>query len=168
MTYLANLPNVLYDFTIKGESRNIYPVPDVLTKIVTYFDEQNYQFLTDDYLIIGSETPEHIAKKLYNDAYLHWTILYINKITNMGEQWPIPDRELRNLVADPDGIHHYEIGGVIADYSWIVDNYGEEYAIPVTNLDYETQINDVRRHIKVISPQHIGKFVTDFNSRLTS
>lgn len=168
MTYLANIPNVLYDFSTQNESRQIYPVPDILTKIVTYFDEQNYQFLTDDYMIIGNETPEMIANKLYGDPFLHWTILYINKITNMGEQWPLPDTILRDLVDDPDGIHHYEIGGLIADYDWIVENYSADYAIPITNLDVATQENDVRRHIKVISPQHIGKFVTDFNGRLTT
>lgn len=166
-TFLANLPNVLYDFSTVGETRNIYPVPDILTKIVTYYDEQNYQYLTSDYLILGNETPEVIAHKVYNDPYLHWTILYINKITNMGEQWPVPDRILREIVENPDEIHHYEFHGIIADLSWITENYGAEYATPVTNLDYASQENDVRRHIKIINPTHIGRFVKEFEERLT-
>jgi len=166
MSYLKKLETKLYDFSVLGEQNEIYPVPDILTKVATYFDEQNFVYLTNDYIIQGNETPEQIAYKLYGNQYLHWTILYINKITNLGEQWPLPDLVLRDIVDNPDQISHYEMGGLVVDESWIIENYGSDYAIPVTNLDKASNENDVKRHIKVIDSSHIGKFVKDFESRL--
>jgi len=162
MTYLRKLKNRTVDLTIKTDKdKKIFNIPDLLTKVEVYYDDITILNMTENYLIKGTETPEIIAYKLYGDMDLHWTILYINKITDLGEQWPIPDNILRKIVKNPDDIHHYEYNGLTVDPSW------EPRAVPLTNLDVAIRNNDNRRVIKVIKKEYIGEFVSAFEDALS-
>lgn len=169
MTQLAAIPLLKYDYTINTDDGNIiFAVPDLLMKVDIFYDLPSLDQLTAKYVITANETPEHISMSMYGDAKLHWTILFINKITDMGEQWPIPDTLLFSLVENPDAISHYEYKGEVMDLDWIESQYGEDLAIPFTNLDVAVRDNDNRRLIKVIRPEHISMFVTAIMSRLSA
>ena len=65
-------------------------------------------------------------------------------------------------VTDPtEGIHHYldSTHGFIIDYSISNPNI-----IPITNYDYEVQLNDQKRAIKVLDPRYVGQFVRTFQN----
>lgn len=172
-TYLRKLPRVLYDFTLKTDrTRYTHIVPDIATKVTTYIDPKTVDDLCEKYYILQGETPEIIADKYYRNIDLHWTILVVNKITDLGLEWPLSDASVYELSkelygeAHVEDIHHYEYGGMVMDQDFIESTYGVGLAIPITNLEYEIQENEKRRNILLIRPRYIAEFVKNFESSL--
>lgn len=161
MTFLSSIPTIGYDFTIKTDnSDQVYAVADVLTKVSFYLDTETLLNLCGKYEVIANETPDQIAYAIYGDSNLHWTILYINNIMDMGSQWPLPDRVIFDLVENPDEVKYYEYQGLVADQVWLIERYGDAY--PVTNLEHEQRLNDKKRNILIVQPRNIGIFVEAF------
>lgn len=172
-TYLRKLPKVLYDFSLKTDHTNYrHVIPDLATKVSLYIDPDTVPNLTEKYYILQGETPEIIAHKYYNNVELHWTILVINKIADLGREWPQPDHLVYELAKDLygedhiDDIHHYEYGGLVMDSDYIESTHGVGTAIPITNVEHEVHENEKRRNILLIKPQYIAQFVKSFEDSL--
>lgn len=174
-TFLSRLDNLQYDFTVRTDSdKKVYPILDILTKITTRIDDDDISEWTEKYYITLDETPEIIAYKYYGNIHLHWVILYVNKIYDLGEQWPLQDKTVYDLAVTKYGennindIHHYEYNGVTMDQTFINDTYGAENAYPITNLEYEESLNEAKRNIVLIKPKFIDEFIEMFNNELVS
>ena len=108
----------------------------------------------------------------------------INNIINPYTDWYMSQSEHELYVArkyeDKHGLHHFErrIGEEIA----IVDDVEHAielnkwknhlpqglYIFPVTNLEYERALNDLRRTITIISPKFINEFAEEFRKAVSS
>jgi len=123
MTYFKDLPNLLYPSQLPDknssddyiEVKNIFKRAKIRDDILNAITSFNY------YRIEDNERPDHIAKKVYDDPELDWTILVTNNITNLNAQWPLNNESL---------------------YNYCIDKYGSEEALNEI-YGYETiQIND--------------------------
>lgn len=130
-----------------------------------------YEYTVKDY-----ETPEIIAYNYYNDAALHWLIIYANNIYNIYTDWvksstefyaymhkkygtnldPITriDWTVDELVAEPDGVHHYAdyLGHYIDVTAYAYQQTNNPDATKpsyTTYYDYEDQRNESLRNIKL-------------------
>lgn len=117
------------------------------------------------YLAKDNETPEIISHKMYKTAAYHWIIMAINQRYDVWNDFPKDDATLRENTAkvygNIEGIHHYEDGtGGIVDQFTIG-------AIPVTNIEYETKLNEEKRIVKVVKPMYIGNFVSTYHQLIT-
>lgn len=173
--YFKNFDNLIYDLTIKTDKeQNVHIIPDLTTRVSTYYRPKDLEVICNVYMINNNETPEQIAYKIYKDPLLHWTILYINEISDVYSEWPLTESKLVEYCQDKYGSSLYDTRWtvkipeqIVMDRPLIEELYGMDYAIDVTNWDYEVDKNEQKRFIKVIKPEYIGTFVSQFMSNLT-
>jgi hypothetical protein len=155
---------------------------------------QNINFFTK-YKISGSERPDNVAYKLYENPYLDWLVLLANNIINVEEEWPLTQQSFFNYMLSKYGSetafnepHHYETiqikdsnGRVIlrrglevaSGYSITYFDSGinqmvtnNNVAIVVTNYDYEDKIQDSKRNIFVVKGQYLSQIINDLEEGL--
>jgi Base plate wedge protein 53 len=151
----------------------------------------NLSFFTK-YDIIGDERPDNVAYKNYKDPTLDWVILLANNILNVQTEWPLTqqafDKVMFEKYGDYDtlynGIHHYESreiknssgitivpAGLEVDSDYSVSYYdnGQEITVsdiaqPITNFDYENNLEENKRHIYVLKPQYLNVVFNDMDT----
>ncbi|AUR97786.1 baseplate wedge protein [Vibrio phage 1.244.A._10N.261.54.C3] len=128
------------------------------------------------YTIKDGESARDIAEKIYDDAGLFWVIYLANDIHNIMDQWPQPSHKLKaHLLAELgweglDAIHHYvdangnttdlkamkiKSGNINATDAEVISRYS---LTAVTTEDYEIGLNEAKRSIKLIDPEHTSNF----------
>ena len=148
--------------------------------------EDIFQDLTlfTKYQIRGNDRPDNVAFDFYGDSKLDWVVLLSNNILNIQTEWPLLTNEFDRYLVDKYGvagmseIHHYETtevknisGAVIvkagltceSDYSvTFYDPRSGGYttksniAVPVTNYEYESKIEDAKRNIFLLKARYIN------------
>lgn len=122
------------------------------------------------------ETPELLAYKIYGKEDYHWTLMVVNDIIDVRTQWPLKQRDLKKYCDAKYGenniyeVHHYRTtnaqenlgvpAGLIVDYDSVELVNGN--IEPVTNWDYEQEVNDSKRTIKYVPKKFISQFVREF------
>ena len=92
--YFKNLPRVSYRF---GNNES----PSLFNNITAYVDiidqvKQEISFY-EKYTILDGDRPDIVSQKLYGTPDYHWTFFFMNDgLRESG--WPMPERELRELV----------------------------------------------------------------------
>jgi hypothetical protein len=124
------------------------------------------------YTVEDEETPELVSQKFYGTPFYHWVLLMLNNITNPYEQWPLTESELREKIAfkypgeSKDDTYEYRNveTDYVEDYSAAAVLAGTQYE--VTIYDYEQELNEAKRNIKVLNPAFIDEFIKEFYSAL--
>ena len=193
MAYFRELPNISYISRLPDVSsneeyitvKNLFKRAKLRTDIVNIITAFNY------YQVEDNQRPEVVASKLYGDPELDWVILITNNITNVREQWPLGNNDLYNYMLDKYGtevalssIHHYETIEVKDEYDRLVvpsglqvdSNFTVTYTKfdntlstispvkQVTNYEYETNINEEKRKIRVLKPAYLSVVITDLRN----
>ena len=156
---------------------------------------QNLAFFTK-YSITGNDRPDNVAFEIYKDSSLDWLVLMSNNIVNIQNEWPISNRDFDELMLEKygsydtlfNGIHHYEtievkdaLGVKIvnaglkveSDYSvtFFDDRAGGMRTvtptIPVTNYQYEQDINEGKRNIYLLQPRYLQVVRDDLEDLMT-
>ena len=171
MAYFENFPRIKYDFTARGDINPIVEViQDTTTKINMFITNEDLENLCFRYTIKVGELPEHISQNYYKTPELAWTILFVNSIGNLNNEWPLTDLKLIDYVSKIYGVsninavHHYEKlpENIAMDSQFVIDNYGINALNTVTNLDYETSLNEYKRMIYVIKKEYINTFTKQY------
>ena len=162
--YFKNFPRILYDFDISNETkalaltditRNIRFRRDILANITVY----------EYYDIVDGETPEIVAEKVYGNAQYHWVVMLANEMYDYLGDWPLKYIDLEQFVEDKygsasDSIHHY------IDENGFVVNSDFPGATSVSNRQYEEQVNESKRSIKIISRDLLSTIIKNFKDEL--
>lgn len=157
--YFKNFPTFLYDFKINGKteyklvkdiSQNVRLRKEILSNVTLY----------DEYDFRDGDTPEIIAEKVYGSPLYHWVIMLCNDKYNYIDDFPLPTYELEKHITTKYGsgneydIHHYvDTNGFIVDSS---------QGTSVSNYDYEADLNESKRRIKLISPSILSNILKNF------
>jgi hypothetical protein len=174
--FFSDFNVITVDYTIKGDKTPIVEnIVDLLQRVNLKISDKDKKQMCDDYLLPDGMTPEQAASILYNDPFLHWTILYINNIGSIISEWPMPEISLAAYVTKNYGAgkeydsHHYEKmpERLVIDDQFCLDNYGYHAQI-ITNYDYEYELNEMKRFIKVVKPAYIDTFVGLFKNSLVA
>tara|TARA_R110000823_G_scaffold172103_1_gene304589 strand:+ start:1235 stop:1744 length:510 start_codon:yes stop_codon:yes gene_type:complete len=142
--------------------------PDIFRRVSKnkFFENQIY---LESYTITDGEKPEHIAQRLYNNPQYHWIIMLANNIMDLYHDWPLSGHDLIETAKDKYGenglnqIHHYQFVGeenICVDYDEALFNAGTIHA--VTNYDHELTINEGKREIVLLKPEHVMEFTGQF------
>ena len=165
-----------YDSVGQGTFKD---VKNLLRRVALRTKVKTNTLLYDTYDVKEGETPESVAFNLYDDAELHWVVMLVNDITDRYHQWPMRYSQFLQYVNDKyddvNAVHHYEIAQTSGDtttkievysnsalFSGDTDFYGT--ATAVTNLEYEENLQDQRRKIKLLDPQYLPQFISEFES----
>ena len=143
------------------------------------------------YQIQGDDRPDNVAFKVYEDSTLDWVILLDNNIINIQTEWPMPQQAFDRYLLDKyetydnlhNGVHHYETIEVkdsndivivqkglrvskdfnMTYYDWFLGGLTTANNIvrPVTNYEYEEDIEVKKRNIFLLRREYIGVIIDD-------
>lgn len=169
-----------------------YTMPDgtqITVNDLTVFANFKPSWKTSDNLHIehqirDGDTPSILSNRLYDSVEFWWTILLLNDIYDMEEQWPKNYEDLNLYISNKypnqnkNDIHHYiDPNGLIVDLISQKIKYGvstDSAAIeagglePITIEEYETAINENKRNIVLIDPDYISLVNREYEDQLTS
>ena len=165
--YFENFPLIPYDSVGNGKFKI---TTNLLKRVAVRSKANTNSALFDTYDVKEGESPEILADKLYGDAELHWVILLVNNITDRYHQWPQNQNQFLAYVNDKysnvDATHHYEIsqtsGNTTIKIDIGTDNTDYPTASIVTNAEFEEDLQDKKRKIRLLDPSYVERFVTEF------
>jgi Base plate wedge protein 53 len=142
-------------------------VQDIIRAVQIDPKLKNESIFFFSYRIEDNETPEMISHKFYGSTAYHWVLMVLNERFDPYDDFPKSDRILRkhceSKYADILGVHHY----VDPLYGQPTDEFNTE-KIVVTNLEYETTLNEKKRHIKILKPEVLSEFVGRYIGTITT
>lgn len=135
-------------------------------------------------IVRDGERPDVVAYRAYGNANLDWLVMLSNNIINYETEWPMDSVSFNNYLLNKYGsyqamydVHHYETvevkdgngflimqKGLIVpqDFSFTYTDSatGEEviasnFAISVSNQQYETRIEEKKQQIFLLKPKYI-------------
>jgi hypothetical protein len=183
--YVSRLPDArISDYiTVKNLFKKVKLRDDIF---------QNLAFF-EKYTIDGDDRPDNVSFKIYDDPIFDWVILLSNNIINIQSEWPLPQRDFDRFVLDKygdydtlyNGIHHYETIEVknsqgvtiVPEGLNVQDNYRVSYydsfvdqqietgnlSNPITNYEYEEELNNQKRNIFILKPFYLNVVVNDLD-----
>tara|TARA_A200000159_G_C7241237_1_gene304639 strand:- start:215 stop:742 length:528 start_codon:yes stop_codon:yes gene_type:complete len=173
MAYFSHFPKVSYDVRGNGSTQQMINI----TKRVRFRDYMKQNYVTYDFYDVKSgETPEYIANEFYGDPELHWVVLLANDIIDYYNEWPMTvpqfERYVKSKYDDVNGIHHYEYTQESGDTKFTIELPNDSAttlpnsALPVTNYQYEENLQEQRRRIRLIQSRFIGQIKKEFKNRM--
>jgi len=151
----------------------------------------------EKYKIVGDDRPDNVAFDFYKDSKLDWLVLACNNVINVQTEWPMRQTEFDRYLLDKygdyntlfNGVHHYETpeikdsAGVvmmkaglrtdstfafsytdtISDSLFTLSNI----ATPVTNYEYESQLEDDKRNIFLLKSRYLNVVRDDMEEMMT-
>ena len=166
--YFNDFPQIQYDPTGSG---NYITIQDIMTRIkVRDYIKNNASFFAK-YSVPDGDTPEIVAYNIYGDSTYHWILLLFNQIINTYYDWPLSRKNFQkyisNKYSNPDAVHHYEVSQSSGG-EWVMIKVESDVAgaVAVTNLEYESAIQDVKREIRILQPRFLGRFTEEFSDLL--
>lgn len=170
MTYFANFPDILYPFELGGKIR-LVRVKDIVSNVRVRKKVLSNITLYDEYDIEDGETPEIIAERVYGDANLHWVIMLTNDRYDLWNDFPLSGEALSKYIENKYGQGNEENQHVIFgtphfedEKGNIVDGPASNLVRVITNLEYETRINESKRRIKIINKTLISTIVSELET----
>jgi hypothetical protein len=172
------------------------PVKNLFKRAKLRDDIFNNLAVFEKYKIEGDERPDNVAFKLYGDSNLDWVILLSNNIQNIQTEWPLSQTNFDNYMLTKygtyenlySGIHHYETievknseGVTIIPAKITISNpYTISYydytaggqidtgniAVPVTNYEYEEEIENEKRNIYVPKSKYLNIIINDIKEAM--
>ena len=164
--YFNQFPTIEYDVNGDGTKTTI---KDLLlrVKVRDYVKENRSWFAK--YIVEQDELREMVAFKIYGRTQYHWIVLLFNQITNTYYDWPLKRNDfyafINDKYANPSAVHHYEIpqqsGLTTVKITVESDVAG---AVEITNQAYEEAIQQKKRKIRILRPEYVGQFRTEFET----
>ena len=189
MAYFSNIPNLLYlKYTQNPFDGQWLEIKNIFSRIKVVPDEIGTVTVFDDYFIADGDRPDTISYEMYDDPNYDWTILLINNMISLYNDWPKSKHALDEYVThkyqDTEGIHHYEAieqkykGNIVVSGGMKVDE-AYQYVTPegltltkaqsrvgITNYTYEIDANEKKREINLIKPDLIPQFNQMFKEKM--
>ena len=163
--YFHSFPITDYDPTGSGFTNQIQ---DIMIRVKVREWIKNNGALFAKHIIDDGDTPEITSFKVYGDVQYNWVVLLFNQITNNYYGWPLSRHNfmayINSKYTDPNGIHHYEISQESGG-TWkkiVVELADHPTATAITNIQYEQTKQDKLREIKILQPNYIKQFQSEF------
>lgn len=159
--YFQKFPDILYQFDI-GTTTVLKPVTDITENVRFRKQVLENVLLYDEYDIKEGETPEIIAAKYYGSANYHWVIMLCNQMYDWRSDFPMGYHAIEQYILDKYGsTHAYDAHHYIDENGYTV-NSDQPGATPVSNYQYEQDVNESKRRIKLISAQLLNSIINEF------
>lgn len=184
MFYFSNFPKTEYQVTSTGQTVTATDITKRF-KMIDDFLKNKYVFYS--YTIKDGETASIIAHKYYGDATYDWLIFMINAIYDPFIDWPLSSSEIENYIITKYGSlveakqtthEYYQIiqpremiyDGTIVQEQRVIIDHSTYLTIPdesrylITKYDYEKQVNETKRIIKIVDKIYLTTLVEEFKN----
>jgi hypothetical protein len=162
--YFKEFPKFLYDFKY-GNTTKTTVVTDITRNVRFRKEVLENVTLFDEYDIVDGETPEIVAEKIYGDPEYHWIIMLANQKHDYISDFPLSEQALVKHIVATYGAQRYATRYYVNAKGFVVNSTATG-AVSVSNDDYERELNESKRRIKVISPQVISTILTQYKELL--
>jgi hypothetical protein len=156
---------IITGYPLKGKKYNFLDITQRDNTLKSIRDNNTFYF---NYTVNDGETPEVLADRIYSDVSLYWVMMLYNERHDVNTDWPVSQLALSRFITREYGAgnenapHHYES---IATNAWVDVDWLSYDKRTVTNTEYETDLNDAKREIKVLLPEYVGVFVSQHQTR---
>lgn len=143
--------------TVDSSSRII---ANLSKKVVLSTGLRNEATLYYTHRLDDGERLDTLSKRAYDDDQYHWVIAMINNMMDPRFDVPLTYTELQNLIVEKYGslevamttVHHYvdSLGNIVDEYT--------SPKIPVYCDEYEENVNEAKRTIKLVRKEYISQF----------
>ena len=162
--YFNQFPTIAYDVTGDGTTSEI---KDILIRVKVRDYIKNNRSWFAKYIVGGDETPDMVAFNVYGKTAYHWIVLLFNQITNPYYDWPLKRKDFYAFINDkyssPSAVHHYEISQQSGNTNVKIKVESTVAgAAEVTNQEYEEALQQNKREIRILKPEYLGQFTTEF------
>ena len=173
--YFENFPKVSYDIKKNGKVEN---VTNIMLRYKFNTIIKNFVSPYYDYTIQDGDRADIVAFNEYDDYTLDWLIYMVNDIIDRNFDWPLSQRTFQRYISEKYGsiptsqatIHEYRKvlnqqsvlsdGTIIPKKTLVVDEttyntLSEVNRESISKYQYETDLNDSKRQIKLISEEFV-------------
>ena len=162
--YFNQFPTIAYDVTGDGTTSEI---KDILIRVKVRDYIKNNRSWFAKYIVGGDETPDMVSFDVYGKTAYHWVVLLFNQITNPYYDWPLKRKDfysfINNKYSSPSAVHHYEISQQSGNTNVKIKVESTVAgAAEVTNQEYEEALQQNKREIRILKPEYLGQFTTEF------
>lgn len=156
------MPSMLYRINGKYVS-----VTDIFRRVSVNKYSQNFAIL-ETITIPDGFKPEDIADRYYSNPDFYISILIVNEIIDPRTEWPMTSEQVVQYTTRKYGegnlyrTHHYrttDSDKLVVDFD--ADLLGQGLIEEVTNIQYENEMNDSKREIKVVKQNYITRFMDE-------
>lgn len=159
--YFSKFPKIQYSV---DDGKTFQITTDIMVRSGFIESIINNEVFYEEIDVPEGDTPEILADKIYGNSLYHWVILLANNIVDPVLDWPLTQSQLASYVAQKYsnglyGTHHYE------DADGITIN-ASALAYPVSNYEYESRLNDIKRRIKIPRSEALQQIVQEFEKTI--
>jgi hypothetical protein len=180
-SYFKYFPTIYYDRNNQNSFKEVVDITRRFTLIKSLLSDSTLYY---PYMIEDQDRPDTIAEKIYNDQSLDWLVMITNDIYDINTDWYMSYEKFTSYLGGKYGsyeastqqIHHYEWiiqprvelynGDVVEER---VINIDETFfhtkpaddTRTVTCYDYEYDLNENRRTIKIIKEFYIRQILKE-------
>jgi len=151
----------------------------------------------EKYQIKGDDRPDIVANEVYGDPTLDWVIFTCNNITDVYSEWPMSNEVFNTYLLEKYGsydalndVHHYESNEVRNSQGVVVFAKGLRVGVaqslsffdffsdsqinvanvsrPVSNYEYEEDLNNKKRGIFILKPIYLNVVFDDLEEMMQS
>jgi len=151
----------------------------------------------EKYQIKGDDRPDIVANEVYGDPTLDWVIFTCNNITDVYSEWPMSNEVFNTYLLEKYGsydalndVHHYESNEVRNSQGVVVFAKGlrvgaaqslsffdffsdsqinvANVSRPVSNYEYEEDLNNKKRGIFILKPIYLNVVFDDLEEMMQS
>jgi len=151
----------------------------------------------EKYQIKGDDRPDIVANEVYGDPTLDWVIFTCNNITDVYSEWPMSNEVFNTYLLEKYGsydalndVHHYESNEVRNSQGVVVFAKGLRVGVaqslsffdffsdsqinvanvsrPVSNYEYEEDLNNKKRGIFILKPIYLNIVFDDLEEMMQS
>jgi hypothetical protein len=143
---------------------------DIMTRFKLSDVIQQDPLATYSYQLRDGDRPDIIANRYYGSADYAWIVLLSNDYFSVKDSFPLSSEQLleyaKKTYGDPYSLHHYEDpDGDVIDQTTYLATSGSK---AVTNLEYESKINENKRFIKLVSKVYLRKILDSLEEKLSA
>ena len=152
-----NYKLINYSFTTGNNIELEYYLRDISTSINIKGELLENGCYFDYYTLSEGETFESIAYKYYGNTDYFYLVILSGYVFDWRNNLPLTDSELEYYIEDtyvnPNGIHHY----IDSKTGKRTTSTTGANVVPVTNTEYEQELNEEKRYIKLIKSSYADK-----------
>lgn len=184
--YFRYFPTVQYDLVKNG---NPITLTNIMRRFVVDSKLKDQVDIFYDYTIQAGDRPDTIAEKYYGDANLAWLVLHFNDIVDPFFGWGLNDTDLENYIRGKYGsvpaaqaeVHEYRqvlneaqtfYDGTVIPKRYVVVDQTTYNSLPeasresVSKYEYEVELNDQRRQIKILDKRFVDQVIAEVKTIL--
>lgn len=184
--YFSYFPTIEHDLTNEGQKVTL---TNVLRRFIVRSDLQERTDVYYDYNIQYGDRPDIIAEKYYGDADLAWLVLHFNNMKDPIFDFPLFGQNFDDYIKGKYGsipnaqreIHEYrqiltqpetKFDGTIIPKLYIVidettyNGLSESDREAITKYDWEEELNEQKRQIKLLDKRFLDKVRDEVESVL--